>query len=286
MTRFVLCLFALTSALVAKEHPNVLLICVDDLKPLLGCYGDDQAITPNLDKLAARGMRFDAAYCNQAVCAPSRNTLMLGSRSTSLGIYDLGTNFRRAAPNGVTLPQYFRKFGYRTEAIGKILHSGHGNTDEDTASWSVPIFHEPVVEYHDPASTEGGKLTREEAYFQNKNLGNIHSLPKGMAWEMIDTADETYADGRIAAEGIKRLQNAEENPGTPLFLALVFVKPHLPFTAPKKYWDLYDREKFELAKITHLPEGSPGYAGKRGGELANFSPIPPNGFPDDHLHPC
>src|SRR5688572_23796129 len=118
-------------------RPNVLLLCVDDLKPLLGCYGDTMVKTPNLDRLAASGMVFESAYCNQAVCAPSRNALMTGLRSTTLGIYDLATNFRLAAPNALTVAQHFQQHGYRTEALGKIMHTGHGN-HEDIASWSVP----------------------------------------------------------------------------------------------------------------------------------------------------
>ena len=111
-------------------QPNVLLICVDDLKPNLGCYGDKHAVSPNIDKLAARGMRFDAAYCNQAVCSPSRNALLTGRRPQSLGIYDLSTNFRKSAPQAITLPQQFKNAGYRTEALGKIFHVGHGNHED------------------------------------------------------------------------------------------------------------------------------------------------------------
>ena len=134
----------INSAAAAGERPNVLLICVDDLKPALGCYGDPLAKTPNIDRLAARGMRFDMAYCNQSVCAASRNNLLLGSRSTSLGIYDLSQNFRKAVPDAVTMTQHFMKHGYRAEAVGKILHTGHGNED-DAASWSVPTVVEKVV---------------------------------------------------------------------------------------------------------------------------------------------
>src|SRR5688572_30538717 len=123
--------------LAAAPRPNVLLICVDDLKPALGCYGDAIARTPNIDRLARGGVVFESAYCNQAVCSPSRNALMIGLRSTSLGIYDLPTNFRVAAPDAVTVAQYFMKHGWRTEAIGKIMHPGHGNR-EDAASWTVP----------------------------------------------------------------------------------------------------------------------------------------------------
>ena len=282
MKRLLLTLLALTPALSAEEKakPNILLLCVDDLKPVLGCYGDKLAKTPNLDRLAARGMRFDLAYCNQAVCSASRNNLLLGSRSTSLGIYDLGTNFRKAVPDAVTLPQYFMKAGYRAEAIGKILHTGHGNTD-DTASWSVPTIVEKVVEYLDPKSSAGGKLTREEAYFTNRELGRINQLPRGAAWECSEVPDNSYADGRIADIGIERLKAAKDRAGTPFFLALGFVKPHLPLTAPKKYWDMHDPAKFELAKERQSPKGAPPYAGKRGGEISNYEPIPPNGRAND-----
>ena len=121
----------------AADKPNVLLICVDDLKPLLGCYGTPLVKSPNIDRLAARGVLFERAFCNQAVCAPSRNALMTGLRPQTIGIYDLATNFRKAVPDAVTLAQYFKQHGYRTEAMGKIIHVGHGN-HEDAASWSVP----------------------------------------------------------------------------------------------------------------------------------------------------
>lgn len=268
-----LCACAFTSLQADADRPNVLLICVDDLKPNIGCYGDALAKTPNLDRLAARGMRFDLAYCNQAVCAPSRNNLLLGSRSTSLGIYSLSENFRTAVPDAVTLPQYFMKNGWRTEAIGKILHTGHGNHD-DGASWSVAAIKEKVIEYLKPENSANGQLTREEAFFTNQKLGNIKSLPRGAAWEMADVPDNAYADGRIADAGIQRLRFAKENPGQPLFLALGFVKPHLPFTAPKKYWDMHDRAAFPLASRAIPPEDAPSYAGKTLGELNNYDPVP------------
>ncbi len=275
-----LCLAALTAvgaargaaAGTAATRPNVLLICVDDLKPNLGCYGDPLARTPHLDRLAARGTRFDLAYCNQSVCAPSRNNLMLGTRSTSLGIYGLAQNFRQAVPGAVTLTQHFMQHGWRAEAIGKILHSGHGNHD-DEASWSVPTHKEKVVEYLDPQNSAGGQLTREEAFFTNQKLDAIRTLPRGAAWEKLDVPDNAYADGRIADEGIRRLQAATKQPATPFFLALGFVKPHLPFTAPKKYWDLHDPAAFTLAPDQRDPEGAPAYAGKRGGEIVNYDPL-------------
>jgi len=255
----------------AAPRPNVLLLCVDDLKPVLGCYGDKLAITPNMDRLAARGVLFELAYCNQSLCAPSRNNLMLGSRSTSLGVYSLSRNFRDAAPDAVTLPQHFMRHGYRAESVGKVFHTGHGNHD-DEASWSVPSFKEKVVEYLDRGNSAGGRLTREEAYFTNRRLGEIDQLPRGAAIEISDVPDGAYADGRIADEGIKRLRAAKER-GAPFFLALGFVKPHLPFTAPKKYFDLHDPAKFAPAPFQRDPEGAPTYAGKVGGEIVNYDPL-------------
>jgi iduronate 2-sulfatase len=265
-------LLVATSSLAAPQKPNVLLLCVDDLKPLLGCYGDPLAKTPNLDRLAARGMRFDTAFCNQSVCAPSRNNLLLGSRSTSTGIYDLGRHFRDEVPNAVTMPQHFMQHGWSAESIGKILHTGHGNHD-DPLSWSSPSVIEKVVEYLDPANSADGQLTREEAYFSNRELGRIGQLPRGAAWENSDVPDNAYADGRIADEGIRRLQKAAGHPNSPFFLALGFVKPHLPLTAPKRFWDMHDPEAFPLASFQQDPAGAPRYAGKRGGEIVNYAPL-------------
>ncbi|MEM7312641.1 MAG: sulfatase-like hydrolase/transferase, partial [Planctomycetota bacterium] len=164
----------------SNSRPNVLLILVDDLKPSFGAYGDAFVHSPNLDRFANSGMRFDMAYCNQAVCAPSRNNLLTGSRSTSLGVYSLGKNFRRSFGNAVTLPQYFKKNGYHSAGIGKVFHIGHGNTD-DPDSWSRKFHPEKVVDYSLQAST-GGQLTREEALFSNQG-GRVRELPRGAAWE-------------------------------------------------------------------------------------------------------
>lgn len=274
---FVPLLMLSLSSVSAAERPNILLILVDDLKPALGCYGDPVARTPNIDSLAARGMRFDLAYCNQAVCAPSRFTLMLGSHSTSTGLYGLGSQLRQIVPDAVTLPQYFAQHGgYRTESLGKVFHIGHGNHG-DPRSFSVPHFHDKVIEYLEPASTEGGKLTREEAYFTNQQLDRIKSLPRGAAYESPDVADIKYADGRVAAETIQRLKAAQQRrkqEGTPFFIVAGFARPHLPFSAPQKYWDLYDPSQLRLPQFEELPANAPPVAGKRGGEITNYSPVP------------
>ncbi len=268
----------------AADRPNVLLLLVDDLKPALGCYGDTHARTPNLDRLASRSMRFDRAYCNQAVCAPSRFTLMLGTHSSATGLYHLGSRLREKIPDAVTMPQYFAAHGYRTESMGKIFHVGHGN-EGDPQSFSVPHFHDKVIEYLDQAST-GGMLTREEAWFTNQRLGEIRSLPRGAAFESPDVADDDYADGRVAAEAIRRLQAAQERrqqDGTPFFMAVGFVRPHLPFSAPKKYWDMFDPQKLPQPEYTDAPDGAPRVAVKRGGEINNYAPVPEQGGINEKL---
>jgi len=269
------CLATTSSAI---EKPNVLLICVDDLKPVLGCYGDKTVKSPHIDRLAARSVVFERAYCNQAVCAPSRNSLLTGLRPQTLGIYDLATNFRKSRPQAVTLPQLFQQHGWRTEGLGKIFHVGHGNT-EDPVSWSVPHWKANVVAYALPQSKAPSGLTREEALFANKPAKD---LPKGAAFEAADVPDNTYPDGALADEAIRRLQAAKQKPEQPFFLAVGFVKPHLPFVAPQKYWDLYDRAAFQLAEIREAPTGAPAYAPQYGGELRQYSGIPDNGaVPDD-----
>ncbi|TWT56768.1 Choline-sulfatase [Thalassoglobus neptunius] len=265
-------LFVTSTAACAAERPNVLLILVDDLKPSFGAYGEEWVHSPNLDRLAERGMRFDMAYCNQAVCAPSRNNLLVGSRSTTLGVYGLGTNFRKSVPDAVTLPQYFKQHGYHSSGIGKVFHIGHGNVGDDK-SWSEPFHPDKVIDYVLPEST-GGELTREEAYFSNQELGNIRSLPRGAAWEAADVEDNAYADGRIANEAIRQLKDAKER-DKPFFMAVGFTKPHLPFCAPQKYWDLYDLEELPGISIREYPAGSPSYAAKSPlGELNQYKPIP------------
>lgn len=245
----------------ADDRPNVLFIALDDAMPALGCYGDTNAHTPNLDRLAARSLRLDRAYCNQAVCAPSRNALMTGLRPQTLGIYDLTTNFRAARPDAVTLTQHFRSHGYHTAAVGKILHTGHGNHD-DLDSWSEKPLH-PKADYYvlpgnRPSATEGG----------SRGAGVY-----GTATESADVPDDVYVDGLIAAEAVKKIAHVKES-GKPFFLAVGFRSPHLPFVAPKKYWDLIDATKLTLPERDALPEGSPEAAGPGTDELRKYREIP------------
>ncbi|MBP7140738.1 MAG: sulfatase [Opitutaceae bacterium] len=263
----VLPLIGMTGRTRAAEsaRPNVLFICVDDLKPVLGCYGDKLARSPNIDRLAKRGIVFEMAYCNQALCSPSRNSLMTGLRPTSMGIYDLTTNFREAMPDAVTVAQYFQRHGYRTEAVGKIMHPSNGN-HEDAASWSVPLFW----------ADSGTYLSRK-----NRSSTRANQASKPLVFEEDDVPDSFYFDGRVADEAIKRLGNAKSKPDEPQFLAVGFLKPHLPFRVPKKYWDLHDRSKFKLAENPSAPLGAPAFAGTNSEELRSYREIPATALPDE-----
>ncbi len=261
--------FALASGLLQAEttSPNVLLICVDDLKPAIGCFGDPIAITPNIDRLATRGVRFDMAYCNQAVCSPSRNSLMTGLRPQTIGVYDLPTHFRLAVPDAVTLSQYFKDHGYHAAGLGKIFHTGHGNKD-DQLSWSVPSWR-----------------PKAPSYVDKQNLAAIRPDAKGKrrgpATESADVPDETYADGLIAGEAMRRLESFKEEPRKPFFLAVGFLKPHLPFVAPQRYWDLYQPAALPMPEIRSAPKDAPSYAKTSGGELRNYSDMPSKGAIDE-----
>jgi iduronate 2-sulfatase len=271
MSRSTLCflfilLMALPCTFANESQPkrfNVLMICVDDLKPILGCYGDPIAKTPNLDRLAARGLRFYSAYCNQAVCSPSRNSLMTSLRPQTLGIYDLPTHFRHAAPDAVTLAQHFKSHGYETQSLGKIFHVGHGNID-DQASWSVPSWRPKAPTYQLPASTS----------LPAKPSG---SGPKGAATESADVSDSSYGEGQLADELIVRLKAASSKPDTSFFIAGGFIRPHLPFVAPKRYWDLYNAALLPMPTSSAPPTDAPSYAPQMGGELRAYSDMPNKG---------
>jgi iduronate 2-sulfatase len=248
----------------ATQRPNVLFIAVDDLKPVLGCYGDKLAKTPNMDKLAARGMLFEKAYVNQAVCAPSRNSLMLGIRPQTMGLYDLKTYFRDIPvySNVVSMGQTFMKNGYVAQSLGKIYHASLN----DKASWSVPSWE-----------------AKGETYAIEENRSPMGEK-KGTTTEAGEVADNYYADGKIADEAVARLKQFKANPEQPFLLMVGFHKPHLPFVSPKKYWDQFKPEEFSLAEFTTSPEGAPAYAGTTSGEIMQYQKMPVDKLPipDDY----
>ncbi|MBC8373624.1 MAG: sulfatase [Phycisphaerae bacterium] len=282
----------------ARERMNVLFIAVDDLRPELGCYGARHIKSPNIDKLAAGGLLFNRAYCQQAICSPSRTSLMTGARPDTTRVYNLDTHFRETIPDVVTLPQHFMKNGYFAQGMGKIYHGSLN----DEKSWSVPW----VLGGKPPAPA----LPRWSGYFNKETIGWLkkanaklqikrRELVKklgrrlkyregrkfrvnGPAYEAPDVPDSQVRDGATARLGVatlKKLKGKKE----PFFLAVGFLKPHLPFVAPKKYWDMYDRKKIGLAPNRFAPEGAYSWSLTTYGELRNYKDMPQGKekIPDD-----
>jgi len=249
----------------AQRGPNVLFIAVDDLRPELGCYGRAHVRSPNIDRLARRGLLFNRAYCQQAVCSPSRSSLMTGRRPDTTKVWDLNTHFRTALPHVVTLPQHFKQHGYHTQAFGKIYHGGY----DDAPSWSVPSTGPGAPGFGPEGQALIQRLRREA-----REAGRDPSRVRGLPWEAPDVADEALNDGSLATRAIAALKEIKDKP---FFLAVGFLKPHLPFVAPKKYWDLYRPEEIRLATNPDPPAGAPAYALHNSGELRQYHGIPPDG---------
>ena len=247
-----------------KKPVNVLFIAVDDLRTELNCYGKTQIISPNIDKLAASGMLFERAYCQQAVCAPSRASLLTGCRPDTTKVTDLKTPLPTVRPDLVTLPKYFKDHGYTTISLGKIYH--HAKND-DPNGWS-----------EDPWGPGGGNFpwfAKQEN--QMPTTGTETNPPKGKRgppFEAADVEDNQYPDGVTADKAIEKLQQLKDKP---FFLAVGFLKPHLPFACPKKYWDLYDRSKIQLADNPTLPKDGPEIAMSTWGELRQYRGMPKEG---------
>lgn len=250
---------------------NVLFIAVDDLRPQLGCYGHPQMLTPNLDGLANRGVLFTRAYCQQAVCSPSRTSLLTGLRPDSTRVYDLKTHFRDTIPQVVTLPQQFKANGYHTRSLGKVFHIGL----DDPPSWSEPSWWLRTSGFY--ANPEI-KSPLDRAREKEKAEGRDPERKRGPSWEAFDAPDEDYPDGQTATRAIEALRNLK---GRPFFLAVGFSKPHLPFVAPKKYFDLYPLDRIRLADNPFAPKGCPPVALTNFGELRSYSDIPPEGALSD-----
>lgn len=260
--------FAALSA--AETKPlNVLFIAVDDLRPEINASGSKLIKTPNLDRIAARGTTFDRAYCQQAVCSPSRSSLMTGRRPDATRVWDLETHFRTALPDAVTVAQHFKNHGYHTMSMGKIFHGGF----DDPKSWSVPSQYPKSPQY---ASEAALKMQSDPANIDKKGRA------RGPAVEDADVPDDTYADGKIARLAVKTLGELKQS-SKPFFLAVGMAKPHLPFVAPKKYWDLYDPKEIYVPAFQKLPAGAPGFVGHNNSELRSYGDIPNNGEIGDDL---
>ncbi|MEM9367109.1 MAG: sulfatase [Planctomycetota bacterium] len=238
----------------SASQPNVVFIAIDDLRPALGCYGDPLAKSPHIDQFANSARQFNRAYVQQAVCGPSRTSLLTGLLPDHTEVWHNRNRFRETRPDHVTLPQLFKQNGHRTLGFGKIFS---GNEKElDPISWSEP---------------ETLKRKGWKNYVLPSNRG---TEKKQAAYEIADVADDAYPDGRLADLVVTTLENLTKG-GEPFFLAVGFFKPHLPFSAPKKYWDRYDRAAFELPAGLRQPvRMSPRVALHSHRELGGYTVVP------------
>jgi iduronate 2-sulfatase len=298
-------LVASVAAAAGKQLPNILFIAVDDLKPMLGCYGDPEILTPHIDRLAGSGTVFLNNACQQAVCAPSRVSLMTGTYPDTTRVFDLKTQMREANPVTLTLPEYLRRFGYETTGVGKIYDPRSVDKAFDAPSWSQPFLQHGdqryfSSEYGKPDSDRHSHFRSAEVKADNDRLRQamkeqgiqrsdriaynelLREFPKVKPLtESMDVPDDAYKDGsfaNIALDQMERLADGEK----PFFLAVGFQKPHLPFVAPKKYWDLYDRSAIKPAAFQEMPAGAPAFAFQDSWELrGGYTGVPDGPLPEE-----
>ncbi|EWH15336.1 Iduronate-2-sulfatase [Cellulophaga geojensis KL-A] len=266
-----------------KKKPNILFIAVDDLRPELGTYGSKIAITPNIDALASNGLQFNNAYCQEAICSPSRASLMTGARPESISVVENFTYFRDANPDIVTLPQQLWANGYETVHTGKIYH---GKYNDPKLSWSrKPVPHSQMSASKKPKFgfklPENIKLHKENSAAMVAKYGENalrNGLGKGPAYEFADYPDNEYEDGYNTDLAIATLKDMlNKNPNKPFFLGLGMKKPHLDWQAPKKYWDIYNEDDIKLAQQKQGPKDGAAMGLHASFELRARADIPKKG---------
>ena len=279
--------FILLFFLTLETYPkkNILFIAVDDLKPSIGIYGDSFAKTPNIDKLAALGTTFTNAHVQQAICAPSRVSLLTGLRPDLTEVWDLETQMRDKNPSIITLPQYYKENGYKTVGMGKIFDNRSVDKGLDKPSWSSPFIR---VNVDHPI--HGNTITGFQSPENKKILSEIRDkaiadgIPNRGMWEYLrskhkpstesfDISDEGYFDGAMTLKAVNQINKLAEGDDL-FFLAVGFQKPHLPFVAPKRYWDMYERENIELAKYQKWARGTVKLSYNNNGEMRSYTDIP------------
>ena len=272
-----------------KEKLNVLFIAIDDLKPILGCFGDTMVKTPNIDRLAKMGTVFMSNYCQQAVCGPTRASLMTGKRPDYTKVWDLKTTMRSVNPDIVSIPQYFASQGYSTQGIGKVYDPRCVDKEIDGPSWSVP-YYKTDLKYYDERYGEPAlgryQLAETKAlaekYFKEgidqgmkKSEANDYAMKKiRPSVECIEIPDNAYNDGANALQA-KDILIGLSKKTEPFFFAFGIAKPHLPFVSPKKYWDLYDREKMPIAPFQEKSKNAVDIAYHNAGEIRAYTDIAP-----------
>ena len=272
---------------IEKAKPNILFIAIDDLRPELGSYGSEIAISPNLDKLSSQGLQFNRAYCQQAICGPSRASVLTGIRPETSGIYHNYIKFREVNPDIITLPQHFMTNGYETVYAGKIFH--HGDLD-DEKSWSrLPALDSMKAKgIKKPVGFALEKNKRDRAETRKAMItkyGDVarYGLAMGNAFESADLPDHTYIDGFNTDLAIATLKEMLAKGDKPFFLGLGFNKPHLNWVAPKKYWDLYNPKEIKLSSNTDAPTNAATMGLHPSFELRVRSGIPKKGLIDEEL---
>lgn len=265
MLRIFLSTLVILSALTiarSNERPNVLFIAVDDLRPELACYGKDHIHSPNIDRLAASGVLFERAYCMVPTCGASRASLLTGIRPTRNRFVSYLTRADKDAPGIPTFNTHLRQHGYYTVSIGKVFH----HSSDSAAGWSEPAWRPKGIPWYRRPENHDLHTTRQKQ----------GSRKRGPAWESADVPDDAYADGVIARRAIADLNRLKDQK-EPFLMAVGFLKPHLPFIAPARYWELYDHEQIQLPDNYHVPKHAPKESIHTFGEMRAYAGIPAQG---------
>ncbi|MBK0383699.1 sulfatase [Pedobacter sp. SD-b] len=270
----IIILMSLTSiAQHLPKKPNVLFIVIDDLRPELICYNKNQIKSPNIDNLAQNGLTFSNSYCNVPVCGASRASFLTGVRPARNRFLVADTRADIDLPGNLSLPMYLKQNGYTTLSLGKVFH----NPDDDLSSWSEKPL---IIE----GASHTNYVNKADILFAKKAEEDGNNGKRGPAFELGEETNPTmYPDGKIAQMAVGKLDSLK-NANKPFFLAVGFHKPHLPFVAPKKYFDLYKLEDLKVASNQFVPKNAPSQAISASGELrTHYTGVPTDRIlPDDY----
>ncbi|MGJ8683634.1 MAG: sulfatase [Nonlabens sp.] len=275
----ILCLTACEKAVEEKQSPNVLLLYMDDLRPELSSYGADYIKSPNIDALAASGMQFNNAYCNVPVCGASRASMLTGMLPTRKRFLNYNTFVEKETPDVITLPQLFKNNGYTTISNGKVYH----HLDDRENDWDEV--------YRPYAFDKNDQNLKPTDYWQSlwkdyhnpENTAEYLATNTGPAYESAAVADSVYIDGLMTEKVIRDLKKLEKT-AKPFFLTAGFIAPHLPFNAPKKYWDLYNRDSIKQPEnYNYIPKNAPKMSISNWPEMRAYSNIPMQGQVSDSV---
>lgn len=263
---------------------NVLMIAVDDLRPELGCYGSRVVKSPNIDRFAKSGLVFERAFCQQAICGPSRASLLTGLRPDSSGVHRNHAHYRDQNPEVVTLPQFFKKAGYFTAACGKINHgvfpkgmAPKWDIMGDPESWSVPAFRPGPRYYYTEEGVEAAQGVFRRMFPGEPLSAWDQHLVFGPLVEAAPVDDEVLYDGQVAEKAVEYLEQFGNERARPFFLSVGFIKPHTPHIAPKRYFERYEPGELEVARDQEMPAGAPEVAGHSSGEKRRYTDQPKKG---------